>query len=302
MYRLTEDSHESAEARANRWLARFAPFVYDIQVANAAECRKLLSTLRDLRTEGDTLIAALEAQPGGDGRILSTLRVAVPQIEGIEEDLRHRLGQLAPGDADGAVDLDALRQRLAERAAEEELGESVFAAGAPTLALTLSRGNWGSAMGMGIFGVAWTSFTIFHSVMMIGGMSRAIGPAALFLLLFYSIFYAVGFGMLYGAVDALSTETMDLDGNELTVRKALGGWVRIRRATLGKRSRAEIIDTSVTTLSNGMTVQSRGGRPSTVISVQDAAGKEIRFGGAMTPAMRHSVVTEINRYLKTKKV
>lgn len=292
----------SATERAHRWLARFAPFLYDIPATTAGECRDLIARVRTLRDEGTPLLIALSAQEEAspdDASLTATLREAIPQLDGIEEDLRRRLARLAPGDPDGVVDLGALREKMAERAAREELGETLGVETPGRMEGVLSHGNWVAAGGALIFGTGWTAFTLFHATLMIGGMWKAFGPPALLMLLFYSIFFAVGFGMLYGAAETASKQNFTLDGRTLTVTKTLGAWVRTQTWTLAPATRAEIVDTSVTQLANGITIRSGGNRsgPTPMIVMRDVAGKEVRLGAGMTPQERIALCERLNAHL-----
>jgi len=122
MERFSENS--VAEESARQWLARFAPYVYALTVENADDCRAQIERLRGLSVEAGPLVRALETEPSADPALLGTLRQAVSTLGGIEDDLRRKLAKLAPGDPAALVDLDDLRERLAERAARAELGES----------------------------------------------------------------------------------------------------------------------------------------------------------------------------------
>lgn len=293
-----------AAERAHRWIARFAPFVYDVPATTAAECRDLIARVQKLRDEGTPLLLALSAQESDDpehGALVATLRDAIPQLDGIEEDLRRRLARLAPGDPEGVVDLDALRERMAERAAREELGEAVGVEFPRRLAGRLSPGNWAGAGGALLFGMGWTAFTLFHATLMIGGMWQAFGPLALLLLLFYSIFFAVGFGTLYTAVETASRQEFSLEGRTLTVTKTLGSWVREKRWTLAADARAEIVDPSTAAFTGGVTIRHAGNRVSSPLLVlRDETGKMVHLAANATPQERIALRDRINAYLEAQ--
>ena len=287
------------EARdgANRWLARFAPLLDDREHSSADECRRRLDLIDELRTEGDPALSTLEARAEGeDAALLTTLRDAVGQIDGLEADLKRRLGLLAPGDPEGLVDLDALRARLAEAAARRELGAPpLLGTAAPArLDLPLSAPNWAAGGFMGIFSLGWLSFTTFHAFLMIGGIaSTGIGWGALALLPFYGIFWAVGLGMAATALQSASSESLTLEGDTLVVRRRLGPWTRERRTTLGPDSRAYLTSPGV--------FASRSGPDRAAvapeIAVQDAQGREVRFGRGCPPHQQEQVIARLNQHL-----
>ncbi len=282
---------QAARERANAHLSRFAPLLYALQSEDPQECRTAISSLQQLRKEEAATVAELEqyAEPE-DAELTTTLRSATAQSELIEAQLRQRLSRIEPGAPEGMVNLAALRETLAEVAAKKELAEATGTnfAEEDKLEFNLSHPNWGAAAGMGIFGLGWTAFTLFHATVMIGGMMRAIGPGALFLLLFYGIFFTVGFGMLAGAVQALSEESIEAEGNTLTVRRKLGSWIREKQYRLGPDSRVAV----------GMAQMRSRRHVATEIILTDIDGKEFRIGRYCPEPMKHEYVTRINNYLK----
>jgi hypothetical protein len=283
------DEQSSIEARREgyAWLARLAPLLEWDEATTLSDTRAALRTVQHLRESGDATVARLTAQGGPDDTVLlSALREALPQLLVLEETVRKRLAQLAPGDPDGQVDLVALRARLAETAARQELGTSTIGTPRGRLEETLRRGSVGAAAGMGCFGTAWTGFTIVHATLMIGGMWRAFGPIALLLLLFYGLFFGVGFGMLFSALLALTTETLRLDGSVLEIEHRLGPWKRVRRSLLGARTRVTVARA---------TVPQRGSTQHE-LQIRDASGDIVRFGRGVAPSDLHDLARRINAH------
>lgn len=276
---------------ANRWLARFSPLLGNLDAATADEVRERLSLLPELRADGQRALAALEGEPrAADSAVLTTLRQAVRELDGLEQDFRRRLAALSPGDPEAAVDLDEIRQKLAEAAARREVEEVA----GPTesrereLVLPTSYPNWGSALFMGIFSLGWNSFTTVHAVFLIGGFMHAFGPLALFLLGFYAIFWSVGIGMAIAAFMAGCKEELTLDQREITLRRRFLSIDWKRSFTLGASSRAYLTTPNVR--AKGSMAQE--------IAIRDSQGKEVRFANGRSIEEQQSLLERINGYLK----
>jgi uncharacterized membrane protein len=285
----------AAREQANRWLARFAPLVNEANAPRTAEeCRWRIRTVRELRADSDAVKTLLEAHAGPEeARLLTTLQSAIRISAEVENNLRRELGRLAPGDPESLVDLDALREDLAEAEARREIGVG-FGQVTEPLRLNTSSPNWATAGFTGIFALGWLSFTTFHATLMIGGMFQAFGPFALFLLAFYAIFWAVGIGMAKTALDAMHSESIEVDGRTLTIRrKGLFG-TKETVYGLSPDSRAEVVAGQPTHN------RSRGGiaMPSPEIALRAADGREIRFARNALPAERLEFVRRINDYLR----
>jgi len=286
------DGIQSSGVEAARgWLARYAPFVYGIPETTPDQCRNLVARLRRLRDESAGVLAGLQeaGETAGDPELLSTVRHAVSSLDGIEEDLRRRLARLAPGDPDGIVDLDALREKMAERAAREELGVATGTEVPTGFKERITGGNRGAATAAFLFGLAWNSFTLVHATLMIGGMARAFGWIALGLLAFYSIFFFAGFAMWKGAYETACAVDLELDGWELSVVRSFAGRVRRRSWTLGPTSRA-VAAGSV--LSRGT-----GVAPMPSIRVSDKDGNEFDIPGGFDTVRLHSLERRINAHI-----
>jgi hypothetical protein len=279
-------------AQAHEWLAQFAPLVLMDEAPSREDVDSQLVAIEKLRTSGRDLTSRLAfLQSSEDQTLADTLNKAYSQLDSIESDLRRRLAKIAPGDLRGQVDLTEIQEKLAEREARQELGVSTMPEPPPVLELVTSPSNPAGAIGVGIFGMGWTAFTVLHSVLMIGGMFKAFGWGALALLLFYSIFYAVGFGMLATAVNLLSTETIELNGRTLKIKRVLGGWVREKSIELNEKTRARVGTPCMGWTNNNKQT------PTMAIILTDAAGKEVSIGTGASLELRGRMADQINHYL-----
>ncbi len=276
---------------ARSWLARYAPFVYAVPETTADQCRDMVARVRRLREESSAVLAGLESEAGiaVDPELSSTMRHAVASLDSVETDLRRRLARLAPGDPDGIVDLDILREKIAERAAREELGAATGAEVPAGFKERITGGNRGVAMGLFVFGLGWNAFTLVHAVLMIGGMVRAFGWIALGLALFYAIFFGAGFAMFKGAFETASAVDLELEGWELSVARTFGGRTRRRTWTLGPESRASA---SVPVVSRGT-----GAAAMPALRLSDKDGNEFDIPGGFDPVRRHALERRINAHI-----
>lgn len=282
--------------RTEVWLARFAPLLDDAAHADqldVAEVRARLETLAELDREGGEIERALREQAGPDERtLLDTFQTARAEAGAIEGDFRRRLGSLAPGDPASRVNLDRLRTRLAEvqarREVEEWTGPTADEPGAELMIHT-SPPQWAGAGFLGLFGLGWTSFTTFHAVMMIGGMWQAFGWPALFMLLFYSIFFAVGFGMLAGAAAAAADEWLVLNGRDVTIQRRIGPVRWLRRHRLGEAATARLVDRNLR----------QEGSTATEVALMDRDGKEVRFAANAPTYRQEELVKQLKTYLRS---
>ncbi|HLO99030.1 MAG TPA: hypothetical protein VK171_10585, partial [Fimbriimonas sp.] len=268
---------EAQEVRdeANAWLARFAPLVMPDAALSITGAEKQLATAQTLRAEADELVARLGALSAPhDIELSDTVTSAVSHLPALESELRARL-------SGNQIDLDKLQARLAEREAKQELGLPTGYQNPAILQLMTSPRNVVAAGGIGVFALGWNAFTLFHATLMIGGMYKAFGPVALFMLLFYSIFFGAGFFMAYATIDALSEETIDLQGHTLTVRKSLGKWIRTKTIELDPQTQA-VVGTASMGFSN-----SNNKKPQRAILMTDSKGKEVSIGVGATEELKH---------------
>ncbi|MCC2668248.1 MAG: hypothetical protein K0Q72_719 [Armatimonadetes bacterium] len=276
---------------ANRWLARFAPLLGELEQLTAAQCRTRLGTVPALRDEGAQVLLRLREQAAeADRALLATVQDAVRELDGLESDLRRRLAILAPDDPQAAVDLSELREKLAEVAARREVEQVAgsLTQRPMTLELRTSPPNWGGALFMGIFSFGWLSFTTVHAVFMIGGMYHAFGPLALAMLAFYAIFWAVGLAMGWGAVMSASQEHLAVEGRRLTLTRKFLVWTWSKQHAVNRDSRAYV-----------KLAQRNNGVPSYQIAVTDAEGREIGFASGRPEHELERLAERLNEYLST---
>jgi hypothetical protein len=273
---FTNDTEaQAARSNAERWIARFAPLI-ETPIEPTTEGLRKIQTLQ---REGEARLS--ELSPYGtedDQMLLATLRDALSHLKLTEETLRPKLAERA-----GSVNLVDLRAKIAEASARQELG----ALTPENLELELSQGSLGAAAGMLLFSFVWLSFTSVHATFMIGGMWKAFGPVALFLLAFYSLFFGAGFLMLKGALEIASKEGVSLHGNTLVISKKLGPWVRTKQIVLGPQSRASLEIPNLR----------QNGSRAMAITVNDSAGKSHQFGVGAIEHLKKDVVKKLNRYL-----
>jgi len=288
---LPNPYREQAVDEANAWVARFAPLVMEDSSLTEADVRKRMATIHQLRGTGTALRDRLLSVGGpSEVELTGTLAAAVDQLDSVEDDLRRRLAALAPGDPAGMVDLDRLRDKLAERAAQNEAGMISNLAQPAQLELEITKGNKAGAAAAGLFALVWNGFTLVHAIFMIGGMFMAFGWVALFMLLFYSIFFAAGAAITMSAVNTASTESVSIDGFEMTVSKKLGGWVRKKTYKLSPRTRAE-----VGVNNQGARFNNRRSTPAIIMG--DEFGNQINLGEHASDIQRTTACEKINAYL-----
>lgn len=274
--------HEESSERlaAESWVAKFAPLVLEEDALTVEEIRRRLDTVGELRS-------TIPSGDGGSG-MSETVARAMGQMDGIETDLRRRLALLAPGDPLGLPDVEAINDRLAERAARREMGIDDLDGTRP-LTLNTSPGNAAGGAALGIFGLGWNAFTLVHACLMIGGMYSTFGWPALFLVFFYAIFFGAGYMLLKGAFNTASKETIELDGSKLTVTRRLGAIVRQSTHTLDVDASARI----------GDSVEARpsGAKPPQAIIATDVDGKPVHFGLNSPPHIQEANLAKFNGYL-----
>jgi hypothetical protein len=278
-----------ARERAHAWLARFAPLLDDSGELSADDCRSRLETITELRDEGPAVLLALQSQAGTEeAELVGTLQQAVAEVEARETELRQRLGRLAPGDPQAAVDLERLRERLAEAAARREV-ESVVgrATGDEVLSLQSSPGSKGAAAMSMVFGLGMFAFTCVHAVLFIGGFMRVIGLFALAFLLFYAIFWSAAAALIWSGVRAACRETIELRGRELTVLRSLAGREWRQKYTLACDARACLTQSST----------SQQNQPSKEVQLRAEDGTDIRLAFGRPPEEQERLVERINMHL-----
>lgn len=289
---LQSGDRERLRQEAHAWVARLAPLLVDDPAATEAELRERIARLEELHRTLPDVFLLKSSVDEEDQRLLGTVEKAARQLPNLEEGLRRRLALLAPGDPQSRVDLEQVQERLAELEAREELGLKPDVVPTGSLELKTSPGNLQAGAFLGVFGLGWTAFTTVHAFFMIGGMWRAFGPLALALLLFYAIFWAVGFGMLSMALATAADESIRLDGNLLTVRRAFGPFVRERTYVVDTKRPAR-----VERVSGGASESGRTTSMMKAVVLTDADGRPILLAAGTTSSKREEVVRRINAYL-----
>lgn len=293
-FSLPESSVANLERHADAWIARFAPLVMNQEVASAEEIRGRLRTLQTLRQDAVLLRDSLESTPSPERpEWADTLLMSVEQLDSVERSLRRKLALLAPGDPEGLVDMDALRDRLAERAAHDELGVDADLTQPLSLTERTSPANYGMAAGLLGFSIAWNSFTAVHAFFMIGGFRQVIGWAAFGLLGFYALFFGAGISMLAAAFNAASEESIELAGRTLAIRKKLGPWVRRKNYKLARNATARIQKVNSMKFTSG-----RQASMTPSIVLEDEQGREVSFASGVSTTARNRIMKRINAYLR----
>lgn len=269
---------------AGRWLAEFAPLMNFDEARTTAEIEKRVRLAQKLLAES----RLVSVQPGSPQA--AVYEQALRQLPQVEDDYRRRLSVVQPGHPLSLPDLDSLQDKLAEHAARAELGAQ-NPAFSGSLKLKTSPSNWGAALAMGVFGLGILGFTGFHATLMIGGMMKAVGPVALFLLLFYAIFFAAAFGMLYTGFLSGSEETVEFDGSKLTIRRKLG---------LIRSTKTHDIDPKVpATLAriDRASTNSKASRLIPVVQLTDTEGRPVNLAAGATDGQRQRTMEAVNAHL-----
>lgn len=290
-----EVQEEQARDAMRAWLAEFAPLVMDQSQRTANEIRQELALIE--RLQGRT--PDLDQSKGlltrmDDSELIRTYNQAREQVRTIERDLRRRLATLAPGDPNSEPDYDALQERLAETAAQIEVGVPTLGANPDRLELASSPSQVAAGIGMGIFGFGWTAFTTLHAFFMIGGMMKAMGPVAFAMLGFYAIFWAVGVGMFMSAFNLAAQETIALEGDTLTIIKTLGPIRRSKQHRINPKLQVRI-GTTEKQVSHGRG-RSVPMRVAAIIFTSEE-GRPIAVATGTTDANREVMLRQIHAHL-----
>jgi len=291
-FRTEEEARDAMRA----WVARFAPLLMVPPVGDQ-EIRERLRLVESLRGEIPTVERAkIQLLTMEDDELVRTFNQARDQIVALERDLRRRLAAASPGDPESEPPLDALQDRLAETAARIEMGVDAFHSGEP-LDIVTSPANWGAGVGLLVFSLGWNAFTTFHATMMIGGMWKAFGPGALALLLFYAIFWSVGFGMLWAAFVAAAAERIRVNGNELEVERKLGPFQWTRRYKVNCRLPVAI----GTVQDNGPRPKNSAPRMLPCLIFTDEQGQPVHIARGVSDARRTELARQLNGYLEQQR-
>lgn len=144
---------------------------------------------------------------------------------------------------------------------------------------------------MFLFGLVWNGFTTVHAVLMIGGLWQTAGPLALFLLLFYVLFWAVGLAMWSGAYLAGSEESFSLAGSRLTVLRRFAGWESRREYKVDVREKARFVRNEKRTGNRGPL------GAGVALGLKSMDGKRVSLLAPSEPARRKELLGTVNAYL-----
>ena len=281
------------ELDAYQWMTRMSPLVLDTLPSTKTAAKRHLADLQQQLQTGRTLQQAI-AGMGLNPSITTSIDEAIRHLPDMILDAEAHITYLETGAANAEDAAEQLREKLARRAAQTEVNDIIGKEIEQPLEATTRHRNIPAAIAMGIFGIAWTSFTTVHAFFMIGGMMQAFGWAALFLLLFYSMFWAVGFGMLATSAASLGTETIDLYDGTLTSTFNLFGYKRVKKIAIDTSYRAKVVKVTW----GGIQIQNSNRRsaPQWCIEVRDTAGAkhQVSKGG------NKDILEEVARQLSGK--
>jgi hypothetical protein len=227
------------ELDAYQWMTRMSPLVLDTLPSTKSAAQRHLN---DLKQQLQTGLALLHSIQNADlnPSIVTSIGEALRHLPDMIADVEAHLRFLETGAANAEDAAEQLREKLARRAAQSEVNDIIGKnLDQPFQAITRQR-SIPAALGAGIFGIAWTSFTTVHAFFMIGGMMQAFGWGALFLLLFYSLFWAVGLGMLATSVVSLGTENIDYYDGSLTTTFSVFGYQKRRTINIDRTFRPRV--------------------------------------------------------------
>lgn len=290
-FHLHQDD-EAALRDGHGWVAQFAPLVMpDDRLPSVVDLHERLQLIESLRLRGPRVRSALSLVGSEEAfQVRQTVDRAMTQLDTVEKETRKQIAALAPGSEAGEVNLQHLSDVLSEREARAELGIETSAV-PTTLELETSPQNLARGGFLGVFGLGWLAFTTLHAVFMIGGMVKAFGPVGLALLLFYAIFYFAGFGMLYGGFLASCSESIRVEGAQMTVTRKLGPIESVKTFDLDVR-----LDASLQ-----VDLARRAGQqvPSLqrVVQLTQMNGDAVQIGAGTTHERRDYILQQLNRYL-----
>jgi len=273
----SETSIATLERNAYQWMTRMSPLVLDTLPSTKTAAKRHLADLQQQLQTGRTLQQAI-AGMGLNPSITTSIDEAIRHLPDMIQDAEAHITYLETGAANAEDAAEQLREKLARRAAQSEVNDIIGKGFEQSLQATTRQRNIPAAIGTGLFGLAWTSFTTVHAFFMISGMMQAFGWAAMFLLLFYSLFWAVGLGMLATSAASLGTETIDVYDGTLTSTFNLFGFKRVKKIAIDTSYRAKVVKSTW-----GPMVQqsNRRAAPQWCIEVRDTAGTkhQISKGG-----------------------
>jgi hypothetical protein len=269
-------------ARAERYLARFAPLLEMLPPANDIEAQKRLQTIAQLQEEAHFLLIRLKsALLTEEVTLRETIRETLPHLESMATEMQPTLVR-------DTVSIPDLREKMAERAARKEV-ESITGVAMPTTQeILIAPRSIPGFLAAGGFALFWNGFTLVHATLMIGGMYKAFGFMAFFMLFFYALFFGAGFAILKTSLNFLATHTLSLTGNQLCLVSDFGKNKKERLFTLNRSCRVE-------RLAGGSKQRGASGKE---IAIIDASGREFRFGSTLSTERQKEIVSQLKSYLR----
>lgn len=151
-------------------------------------------------------------------------------------------------------------------------------------------GGGKKARGMGLFAAVWLTITTVLSAVFFSVPDDAWdggeAPPLYFLVPFFSIFYAVGFGMLYVWMRMRFMEVLlAVEPGRLTIQRTLFGRKKLKRCDLTEDSRAKLV---VSYTSNDVPVYT--------VKIDTADGDE-KFATALSRDEKQWIADTVNRFL-----
>jgi hypothetical protein len=284
-------SQDELRQELRSWIAQFAPLIEPAAGETADVKRAKLDTIRELRRQGSGLNIRTGILSGPeDAEIVDTFNKAWHELDDLERETRRALANLSPGDPDSEVNIAEVREKIELREAREEVGLEPQDVPSDVLTEFISPPQVGQGCFLGVFALGWNGFTLFHMIFMIGGMWRSFGPIALLMLLFYSIFFAVGAFMAWAAFNSMASVYFELNGTTLTIIRKLAG------KTFEKRFEIDP-NTPVVMASPSFGIQGKGGDTPEQITFKGANGKPIPVGTPPLDSDRDKIISRINAYL-----
>lgn len=280
-----EQAHDH-DHEVRSWLAQFSSSLRLDPAWSAEEVRAHLANLENLSRQ------AAQIQPSfiSDPILAGTFSDAARQLPTLEAELRVRLAKLSPGDPESHVDLDEIRGQLAELEARQEVGAPTLTDERQTLLTT--QPNWAAAVSMFIFGCGFGGFSLFHAVLMIGGMRTVFGNLAFFMLLFYAIFFSATAFIFVTAFRQASTERVEVEGMTLTQTLDFLGFTRQKRVTF----RAPALVEEVATRGSN-----NNSAPKFSVVVTDSHGNRMSVGETATKSQRNELRKRLSAYFALAK-
>lgn len=283
-----------ARETANGWLSRLSPLLGREEITQAETCRKRLALLEILRPDGEVALAELQQHAtSSDTLLLETLQQALDELDGIEHDLRRHLAKLAPGDPQGAVDLELLRAKLAGVAARREVAsvagplQTQTSLEGKTLTVLGSEPASGQALVVGGMGIVWLAFITYQAFQTFRTFGTGTLDNTWFTNGMWALLWLGGAIMVKSAIQLGSREELTLEGRKLTLRQRIGPFQMVNQHSLELETRAQHV-------SGAQAHQDPG-----VLAIRESNGKWLNFGRRRPVTEQLWLRDKINAYLET---